>query len=1579
MPAQIRPTRLDVTDRFPMVGFRIRSDGGPSQAEVAIATDPDLFTPDHKKDRTAANFYSTRGNGGVRFQGTEAGYTVPPEILARFIGNEKLYFGLATAGDGGPMKVAVRPNATSPYISIKGLSGRSMSRVRVLPNRQQRSAGYKRNVQEQLEWAGDAPAPGMSPVANGAAPDAIPTAAKPNGAAEPSHYDDGFGPLPDAQSETANKGVAQAHGLAAPSPEYPGASRFVQSPAHYDGRRGQSIDRIVIHITDAPSTSSTVNTFSQPGAKVSAHYLVAQDGEVIQFVSEADGAWHSGDFDFRSIGIEHVAVKQGGVSYPRGDGTMQHFDYMPPTDEQYSASAALVAYLCDKYDLTPDRTTIIGHNQAAPNNANRRGCPDSAWDWTHYMALVENQHVKPEVYQQPSEELSLRRSGSVAQSLAARGVGYPPVRALSDEPVSLTPPEIGTLGWAARKLAEAAIAMAPGGVGTLFNAVIALANSQGCSVGVGPQVGGGLGAGGALGYGIIFGKDGDLGVYGGAEIDIGFITSISATACVTIVQGGIDAFNGWNAGFAISGGEGIVGGAMILLNEKSEFVGASANVGVGVGFSPIDFYVAAQRGWSTRVQSLALAYAQGMAPPARARGRAPAQARRYSNGSGVGYSRTQGGGARALDAGSTTLDIRYRCFIPSPLIDSPLTVYGGDGRGFSENGGTSRGDLHARIILTPGGGIEGISIIDRHWGESTEYATSDSYHVEGKPDWWLGKVEGAQPTDRKTLAADDDNLNIVAGSPGSARNIEAMAENASIVSISAIGALPLSIVAPAIDADLAIMIRQTSSGGIECKVAGEHDGFPCHELYVNGVCVYSYDPVAVGSSPTALAPPMDVTARTDWIDCTGSGAMAQGLSRSGNDTLTRAQDYNIVKPYYEPTSPAEAVSQQLDMIKRIGSWSAGVPRTDFAPHSAICHLVFSNDDGTSAVGTGFYVSQDTIVTAAHLLYGKSSGQVFAGRNGPDSLANFPIAEADWSLHPLYDGTHDNDVAVIRVSTPPPNGFFFELDDLAACREEPIIVCGYAAEGGLDWTKQHLDADHVREVSNNLEIIFYNLQTTGGTSGSPVYYITAYEDEARQQSVQSIRVIGVHVDLATDRLNQGCRLSTAKIAWIQGRGLASLSQSLAVAQAMPNGGGGRPAGYPMALGDVETLPGLTFDRQAYPAAAPGQLNGEFSSSTEQTPEEMREIWRRRLITLVGNETADCLSSLPDFAARRKLTIAVSNGTGPGSALGSGLIITGEGVPYSFGVGRLDGAEINDSSQVRMAAPSDGKPIITIFFGADTTNVYGWTSQVPFTTSDPRVSGGAILLTDAALPSGVSFKLESAYGTPIEAIYDAVRIGWRHVPSLPAGSWKDPVEYPIGFAMATENPFGSPVDSAPTDADIALPPPPPPRARALDVLGTITAIGGILPEILSDSSGDISWELDQFKGLKHPNDKAPANPAPFTDAATIRLDDWPKLTGWYVDDIYAWFTVDWQHNGLSLGNVRIGNIGTNDAKLMKLKVRAQIMDDNILYEPGGLAALRVRFHYRFSRTPGDDIIAVTELQLFADGTYLRKSDWLQKSTI
>ena len=44
--------------------------------------------------------------------------------------------------------------------------------------------------------------------------------------------------------------------------------------------------------------------------------MVDQNGEIIQFVREQDTAWHARGANRRSIGIEHVAIQQGGARYP---------------------------------------------------------------------------------------------------------------------------------------------------------------------------------------------------------------------------------------------------------------------------------------------------------------------------------------------------------------------------------------------------------------------------------------------------------------------------------------------------------------------------------------------------------------------------------------------------------------------------------------------------------------------------------------------------------------------------------------------------------------------------------------------------------------------------------------------------------------------------------------------------------------------------------------------------------------------------------------------------------------------------------------------------------------------------------------------------------------------------------------------------------------------------------------------------------------------------------------------------------------------------------------------------------------
>src|SRR5258705_539547 len=84
MAAQIRPTRLEINDRFPMLGFTIRTDGTPQRAEVAIATDPGLLSAQGKARRTPSNFYSSRATGPLSIPRGEAVYgaTAPAGVPA---------------------------------------------------------------------------------------------------------------------------------------------------------------------------------------------------------------------------------------------------------------------------------------------------------------------------------------------------------------------------------------------------------------------------------------------------------------------------------------------------------------------------------------------------------------------------------------------------------------------------------------------------------------------------------------------------------------------------------------------------------------------------------------------------------------------------------------------------------------------------------------------------------------------------------------------------------------------------------------------------------------------------------------------------------------------------------------------------------------------------------------------------------------------------------------------------------------------------------------------------------------------------------------------------------------------------------------------------------------------------------------------------------------------------------------------------------------------------------------------------------------------------------------------------------
>ncbi|WP_330456395.1 amidase [Streptomyces sp. NBC_00820] len=156
----------------------------------------------------------------------------------------------------------------------------------------------------------------------------------------------------------------------AQSPDYPSALWVPADPANYAVGRTASISKVVIHVTQG-SYAGTISWFQNPSAEVSAHYVVrSSDGQITQMVRDKDTAWHARSGNASGIGIEH----EGYIDNPSWF-----------TDAMYRSSAALTAYLCDRYGIPKDRAHIVGHSEVPGNDHTD---PGPNWNWTYYMQLV---------------------------------------------------------------------------------------------------------------------------------------------------------------------------------------------------------------------------------------------------------------------------------------------------------------------------------------------------------------------------------------------------------------------------------------------------------------------------------------------------------------------------------------------------------------------------------------------------------------------------------------------------------------------------------------------------------------------------------------------------------------------------------------------------------------------------------------------------------------------------------------------------------------------------------------------------------------------------------------------------------------------------------------------------------------------------------------------------------------------------------------------------------------------------------------------------------------------------------------
>ncbi|WP_242113298.1 N-acetylmuramoyl-L-alanine amidase, partial [Luteimonas aquatica] len=305
-----------------------------------------------------------------------------------------------------------------------------------------------------------------------------------------------------------------------------------------------------------------------------------------------------------------------------------------------------------------------------------------------------------------------------------------------------------------------------------------------------------------------------------------------------------------------------------------------------------------------------------------------------------------------------------------------------------------------------------------------------------------------------------------------------------------------------------------------------------------------------GAAPPAAAP---APAAGDGTAAAPAVAQSYGYGRALSAPAARPHPRRapyakplLVSSYYRPSNWFDALTTQIGFFLESAKWYLGVDDTTVPPHSAICQVrtVDGSEEGGLG-GTAFFIAPRLLLTAAHVVYNQSELIIVPGKNSggisgaTEPFGRFSVTSADIRMHPSYGSNHDFDLALIRVpeAHAAPAGRYFDLlEELTQSRPEGVIVTGYAARwverdaverfvnATIDPNKQHMMGGYIRELPSE-DTFTYDLQTLGGTSGSPVYWI-------EQGASPRAHVVGVHVDEFDDTTNLGCRLTPTKIAWIR---------------------------------------------------------------------------------------------------------------------------------------------------------------------------------------------------------------------------------------------------------------------------------------------------------------------------------------------------------------------------------------------------------------------------------------------------------------
>ena len=136
-------------------------------------------------------------------------------------------------------------------------------------------------------------------------------------------------------------------------------------------RSKKSIKFIILHYTGMKKESSAIKRLCDISSKVSAHYFIKKNGDILNLVPDLYEAWHAGKSGWKTIKSLNKYSLGIEIQNSGHDNNYENFSY-----RQVTSLIKILKFLVKKYKIK--NTNILGHSDISPN---RKKDPGEKFPW----------------------------------------------------------------------------------------------------------------------------------------------------------------------------------------------------------------------------------------------------------------------------------------------------------------------------------------------------------------------------------------------------------------------------------------------------------------------------------------------------------------------------------------------------------------------------------------------------------------------------------------------------------------------------------------------------------------------------------------------------------------------------------------------------------------------------------------------------------------------------------------------------------------------------------------------------------------------------------------------------------------------------------------------------------------------------------------------------------------------------------------------------------------------------------------------------------------------------------------------